>query len=98
MKRQKTTAMIPRAAQATLEFVFAFIVLVVIFYGCVKTLQWLGVVLISPVNKHYQGLYSWSGTLNAGSASYNYVQQLNSGDVRLPSLRIVFPGQLFNSP
>lgn len=86
-----------KRAQATLEFAFAFIVLVLIFYSVVRALQWLGPVLGSPVKLHYEGLYQGA---TSNSPQFNYVAQLKKADekckAQLPRLKLVYPGQLFS--
>jgi len=93
-------------AQATLEFVFAFIVLMLLFYGVVRAMQWVGVVLGSSQNKHYGVLYSGSANtdLMQNTASqeismrgFNTLQQLGDSSVSpLPRLKMTYDGQLIN--
>ena len=94
---------VPRKrAQATLEFAFAFIVLVVIVYGCVKALQWIGVAMIGPVGQHYQGLYSYPPGLGASTSNPNFnpVDQLANVDQKTmrPKMKLTFYGDLFKKP
>lgn len=84
-------------AQATLEFAFTFIIVVLMLYGCVRIMQWLGLVLGSPGQKHHQGLYSLCAS---DSPSCNVYDQLvaaeNASGQTLPPLNAVFTGQLIH--
>ncbi|MFA6379298.1 MAG: hypothetical protein WCX16_05930 [Candidatus Omnitrophota bacterium] len=93
MAQKKRKDIFQQTAQATIEFAFAFIVLVLIFYGCVRALQWLGIVLLAPSTTHYQGLYSWPGAKD-NCSTCSPVDQLNNVDAKLPKLKVVYPGQV----
>lgn len=96
------------AGQATLEFAFTFIIVVLILYGSVRIMQWLGLSIGTPGQKHYQGLYSCSSISGSGYVfsccgsdpschPYSQLQAAESASVQtLPPLRAVFTGQLFN--
>lgn len=97
MIKQKQKSFFQQTAQATLEFAFAFIVLVLIFYGCVKAMQWLGIIAISPIQQHYQGIYSYSYTSQGNSSYASAVDQLSQGAKKFPQLKLVFPGHLMGN-
>lgn len=86
-------------AQATLEFAFTFLIVVLIIYGCVKVLQWLGLGLGTPSEKHYQGLYS---QCNTNDPACHPTTQLSAADEAsghaLPKLNAVFRGELITPP
>ena len=87
-------------AQATIEFVFAFIVLIVMFYGAVKALQWLGLALASPVQQYRDGLYEYpkDDPLGATTSNPNFDprEQLKSADSRMiaPRMKLTVDGQV----
>jgi len=87
-----------RKAQATIEFVFAFIVLVVMVYGAVKAMQWLGVALVSPIGKYHKGLYAYPHGEGASTSNphFNPVAQLDSAGANtfLPRMKLTFDGEL----
>jgi hypothetical protein len=99
MRTNKKKLRLNHAAQATLEFAFAFIVVVLILYSCVKALQWLGLVLGTPVQRHHQGLYTWPGATSS-FPNYDPVKQLDAADAEankgMPSLKLIFTGQLLH--
>ncbi|HOD12842.1 MAG TPA: hypothetical protein PLO93_04085 [Candidatus Omnitrophota bacterium] len=97
MARERKKHFFGQAAQATLEFAFAFIILVLIFYSVVRAMQWLGIVMLSPVQQHYQGIYSYQYTNSANSSSASALHQLSHGDKKYPQLKLVFPGQLLGN-
>ncbi len=39
-------------AQVTLEFIFCFLMVLLIFYSCVKAMQWFGKATIAPHAQH----------------------------------------------
>jgi len=95
---------LPHKAQATLEFIFAFIVLLLIFYGAVRAMQWAGVVFGSSSNQHYALLHN--GCTNTGAlqnknnwemAGFNTLQQLGDGSsTPLPKLKMTYDGNIIN--
>lgn len=94
----------PKKAQAAIEFTFAFIVVVVMFYACVKALQWIGVAMIGPVGQHYQGLYSYppgpDGGASTNNPRFNPVNQLANVDKKTmrPKMKLIFDGKLLKEP
>lgn len=40
------------SAQVTLEFIFCFLVVLLIFYSCVRALQWFGQAIVAPHHEH----------------------------------------------
>ncbi len=83
-------------AQATLEFIFCFLVLLLIFYSCVRALQWVGVALVRAVSEQDQVAQNPPNDfdLNPGAIGQPLLQP--SGEV--PDLRLMFKGQLINDP
>ena len=82
-------------AQATLEFVFCFIVVLLIFYSCVKAMQWVGIALVRPSIEHKMITENppdddvWAGYLS---------NPLKLPKDELPDLDLVFQGDVLNSP
>ena len=99
MRMNNKNLRLSQVAQATIEFVFAFMIVALMLYSCVKAMQWLGIALGSPVQNHYQGLYSWPGANNA-DPTVSPQQQLTAADTAttqgMPKLRLIFTGQLTN--
>jgi hypothetical protein len=79
-------------AQATIEFAFTFIVLVFIFYSCVRVLQWMGVALVSSTSSHYQGLYNYPLATTSDPKAHAVEQLENINEKTLPDLKIVYRG------
>ena len=89
-----------RSGQATLEFAFTFIIVVLMLYGCVKVLQWLGLSLGTPTEKHSHGLLYVYPQCIGNNPYCNPLSQLYAADQEssqgLPRLNAVFTGQLIN--
>ncbi|MDP8265173.1 MAG: hypothetical protein P9M12_06840 [Candidatus Aceula lacicola] len=85
-KRNKTKG------QATLEFAFCFLVLLLFFYSVVKAMQWIGITLVKPSKEHRQ-MYA-EGMSN--SPNYNPLNQLRGVDETLPKLDLVFNGDILD--
>lgn len=79
--------------QATLEFAFCFLVVLLIFYSIVKTMQWIGVSLSQTANQH-EDMYADGST--TGLRDYDPMDQLKIVDEKNPKMEIVFNGELFD--
>ena len=74
------------SAQVTLEFTFCFLIVLLIFYSCVKALQWYGKAIIAP---HVQQ-FSIHEAINPKN------QLRNPADTHVP-IRIMYRGEFLNT-
>ncbi|MDP8265727.1 MAG: hypothetical protein P9M07_02140 [Candidatus Aceula meridiana] len=79
---------IKRKAQVTLEFVFCFFIVMLIFYSCVKALQWLGKALIGP---HYQQ----SRAYDSDGGLREVVDQMDAPVDQYTPLRLMYRNKTF---
>ncbi len=79
--------------QATLEFAFCFLVVLLIFYSIVKTMQWIGVSFSQTANQHEVMYADGSST---GLHNYDPMDQLDAVNEKNPQMNIVFNGEVFD--
>ncbi len=96
MGTEKKNTRVNKTAQATIEFAFAFIVVVLVFYGCVKVMQWLGLGLGTPVENHRAGLHGQCQGASPSCEASSQLDESNFPSMSMPRLRAVFNGQLIN--
>ena len=83
-------------AQAILEFVFSFVIVALIFFSCVRSMQWVGFALVRPgleqdevkSNPAPDNADTWGWAWNA----------LERPSGELPDLKLVFNGELIKAP
>jgi len=69
--------------QVTLEFVFCFLIIILIFYSCVKALQWVGITLVKTHREHT--------LIHQGTTA---TQQLNNVSDDVPTMQLMYTGRL----
>ncbi|MDD3374218.1 MAG: hypothetical protein PHY73_00650 [Candidatus Omnitrophica bacterium] len=80
-----------KKAQATLEFVFAFIVVMLIFYSCVKALQWAGIIFVRPIVSNE----SVKQNPPADNAEWwEFKDQMTRPSEEIPQLNLIFQESL----
>ena len=82
-------------AQATLEFAFCLIVVFLIFYSCIKAMQWVGIALVRPSIEHK--MITKNPPNDDVEAEFLSAPLKQSKD-ELPELDLVFQGNILNNP
>jgi hypothetical protein len=94
-ERKQQKNMIMPQAQATIEFAFAFVVAILIFYSCVRVIQWVGVALVNPGLENEASKRNSPADNDAGSVLGESMGRF-SGE--LPEPDFVFKNNVVHSP
>ena len=84
-----------REAQATLEFVFCILIVFLIFYSCVKAMQWTGKALVKPGTEHQT---IWQEAMPGYNSTTKQMQEILDLEGDLPKADFVYRGNFMNKP
>jgi len=92
-KEEKNNRLQKKQAQATLEFAFCFIVVMLLFYSCVKAMQWVGIALVRPRIDHQEVMRNPPNDVDVDWGDLMKPLDLPEGE--LPELDLVYQGNIF---
>ena len=98
MRMQKKDKKNRTKGQVTLEFTFCLFVVLLIFYSCVKTMQWLGRALAKPGIEHqaFREYDPGEGVGTRTASDMGSPLEIPTGD--LPPLDIIYRGEPLVNP